>query len=102
MSGRDVVWLLTGPSDRGAESQKEFYMATQSLSQIRFRNAACFVAFFAALFVSFIALPNQARAQNTYTAEEIVDSGHRLIGSAAGGLASAVETAFQSCGRPNA
>ncbi len=55
-------------------------MATQSLSQIRFRNAACFVAFFAALFVSFIALPNQARAQNTYTAEEIVESGHRFFG----------------------
>src|SRR5690606_23987738 len=101
MSGRDVVWLLTGPSDRGAESQKEFYMAIQSLSQIRFRNAACFVAFFAALFVSFIALPNQARAQNTYTAEEIVQSGHRFFGSTSGGIASAVEKAFQSFGLPN-
>ncbi|OEI82891.1 DUF1134 domain-containing protein [Brucella sp. 6810] len=76
-------------------------MAIPSLSQIRFRNAACFVAFFAALFVSFIALPREARAENTYTAEEVVESGHRFFGSTSGGIASAVEKAFQSFGLPN-
>lgn len=76
-------------------------MAIPTLSQTRIRKAACFVAFFAALFVSFIARPDQARAQNTYTAEEIVASGHRFFGSTSGGLASAVEKAFQSFGLPN-
>ncbi|AIJ72163.1 MULTISPECIES: DUF1134 domain-containing protein [Brucella] len=76
-------------------------MAIPSLSQIRFRNAACFVAFFAALFVSFIALLREARAENTYTAEEVVESGHRFFGSTSGGIASAVEKAFQSFGLPN-
>jgi hypothetical protein len=65
-------------------------MAIPSLSQTSFRNTAYFIAFLAALIVSILALPHQARAQNTYTAEEIVDSGHRFFGSASGGLASAV------------
>ncbi|MBC2886085.1 DUF1134 domain-containing protein [Ochrobactrum sp. CM-21-5] len=76
-------------------------MAILSLSQTRFRNAAYFVAFFAALFVSIVAMPFQARAQNTYSAEEIVESGHRFFGSTSGGIASAVEKAFQSFGLPN-
>ena len=76
-------------------------MAIPSLSQTSFRNAAYSIAFLAALIVSILALPHQARAQNTYTAEEIVDSGHRFFGSASGGLASAVEKAFQSFGLAN-
>jgi len=78
-------------------------MAIPSLSQIRFRNAAYSVAFFAALLISIIAVPHHAQAQssNSYTAEEIVQSGHRFFGSTSGGIASAVEKAFQSFGLPN-
>jgi len=55
----------------------------------------------AALFmVAFAAFP--ASAQNdTYTANEIVDAGHRFFGSISGGLASLVERAVQSYGLPN-
>jgi len=41
-----------------------------------------------------------SRAQE-YTAEEIVDSGHRFFGATSGGLASAVEHIFASYGLPN-
>jgi len=40
------------------------------------------------------------RAQE-YSAQEIVDSGHRFFGSASGGLASAIEKIFSSYGLPN-
>ncbi len=76
-------------------------MAIPSLSHASFRKAACFTAFLAVLFVSFIALPRQARAENTYTAQEIIESGHRFFGATSGGLASAVEKVFQGFGLPN-
>jgi len=41
-----------------------------------------------------------SRAQE-YTAQEIVDSGHRFFGSTSGGLASVVEKVFSSYGLPN-
>ena len=40
------------------------------------------------------------RAQN-YTAEEIVESGHRFFGATSGGLASVIEEVFSSYGLPN-
>ncbi|PWJ83628.1 hypothetical protein C7441_10819 [Pseudaminobacter salicylatoxidans] len=40
------------------------------------------------------------RAQE-YTAQEIVDSGHRFFGATSGGLASAIEKIFASYGLPN-
>lgn len=51
-------------------------MAIPSLSQIRFRNAAYIVAFFAAFLISITAVPHKAQAQssNTYSAEEVVES----------------------------
>lgn len=78
-------------------------MAIPSLSQIRFRNAAYFVAFLAAFLIFNIVVPHKAQAQssNTYTAEEVVESGHRFFGSTSGGIASAVEKIFQSFGLPN-
>ncbi|MCX2697982.1 MULTISPECIES: DUF1134 domain-containing protein [Ochrobactrum] len=78
-------------------------MAIPSLSQIRLRNAAYSLAFIAAFLISIIAVPHNAQAQssNSYTAEEIVQSGHRFFGSTSGGIASAVEKAFQSFGLPN-
>ena len=36
-----------------------------------------------------------------YTAQEIVDSGHRFFGATSGGLASVVEKVFESYGLPN-
>ncbi|MCL7996743.1 EipA family protein [Brucella sp. 21LCYQ03] len=78
-------------------------MAIPSLSQIGFRNAAYRLAFIAAFLISIIAVPHNALAQssNSYTAEEVVQSGHRFFGSTSGGIASAVEKAFQSFGLPN-
>lgn len=78
-------------------------MSIPSLSQIRIRNAAYSLAFFATFLISIIAVPHNALAQssNTYSAEEVVESGHRFFGSTSGGIASAVEKAFQSFGLPN-
>lgn len=48
---------------------------------------------------SFVAAP--ALANESYTAQEIVDSGHRFFGATSGGLGSVVETIFRSYGLPN-
>jgi hypothetical protein len=47
-----------------------------------------------------LALSPVARAQE-YTAQEIVDSGHRFFGETSGGLATVVEKIFASYGLPN-
>ena len=60
-------------SDRDASSQKEDHMASPSLS----------------------------KRINTYTADEIVSSGHSFFGSAAGGIATAIENIFEKYGLPN-
>jgi hypothetical protein len=44
--------------------------------------------------------PGRLIAQE-YTAQEIVDSGHRFFGATSGGLASAIESIFSSYGLPN-
>ena len=44
------------------------------------------------------ASPTRAQA---YTAEEIVESGHRFFGATSGGLASVIEQIFSSYGLPN-
>ncbi len=56
------------------------------------------LALVAALMVA-IAAP--ARANQPYTAQEIVDSGHHFFGSTSGGLATVVEQIFKSYGLPN-
>ncbi|PRD45421.1 DUF1134 domain-containing protein [Phyllobacterium phragmitis] len=48
-----------------------------------------------------LTLASQARANETYTMEEIVESGHRFFGSTSGGIATAIEKVFQSYGLPN-
>ena len=48
--------------------------------------------------LAFSAPPSQAQE---YTAEEIVESGHRFFGATSGGLASVVEHIFASYGLPN-
>nr|WP_244641419.1 EipA family protein [Tianweitania populi] len=43
----------------------------------------------------------RAQAQDTYTADEIVDSGHKFFGEASGGMATVIEKIFSSYGLPN-
>ena len=57
----------------------------------------------AALIVALIgglAMTTSSRA-DTYTAQEIVDSGHRFFGATSGGLATVIEKIFSSYGLPN-
>lgn len=72
-------------------------MASLSLSQRRLSIYAIAVM----LFASLLTVSPRAFASDTYTAEEIVQSGHRFFGSTSGGIASAVEKVFQSYGLPN-
>jgi hypothetical protein len=55
----------------------------------------------AALIAAMALVSAPARADNAFTMEEIVDSGHSFFGSAAGGLASVVEKVFTKYGLPN-
>ena len=45
--------------------------------------------------------PTSAQDNGQYTMQEIVDAGHSFFGSASGGLAKVVESAFQKYGLPN-
>lgn len=53
-----------------------------------------------ALASLFAFSPSPSQAQE-YTAQEIVDSGHRFFGATSGGLATVVEKVFASYGLPN-
>ncbi|GAB1582657.1 MULTISPECIES: DUF1134 domain-containing protein [Phyllobacteriaceae] len=72
-------------------------MASLSLSPSRLRLAAGFIA----LLMTALTLVSPARANEAYTMEEIVESGHRFFGSTSGGIATAIEKIFQSYGLPN-
>ncbi|WP_367718766.1 EipA family protein [Nitratireductor sp. GISD-1A_MAKvit] len=57
-----------------------------------------------ALAIGFGALAfmvNTARANNGYTAQEIIEAGHGFFGSTTGGLATVVEKVFSNYGLPN-
>ena len=56
---------------------------------------------FAAITAVFIMISAQARAENTYTMDEIIDSGHTFFGTTSGGIATAIEKVFSSYGLPN-
>jgi hypothetical protein len=43
----------------------------------------------------------RANADDTYSAQEVVDAGHRFFGATSGGLAAVIEKAFSSFGLPN-
>lgn len=69
------------------------------MAQIR-----AFLLAFAALFAAVVLAQMPARAQaesDSFTAEEIVDAGHRFFGTISGGLATLVERAVVSYGLPN-
>lgn len=53
------------------------------------------------VFASAFALSISASRAQEYTAQEIVDSGHKFFGATSGGLASVVEKIFSSYGLPN-
>jgi hypothetical protein len=66
------------------------------------REMFCLVA--GALVAMVLAFTMPASAQSsgdTYTAQEIVDSGHQFFGATAGGLASVIEQVFANHGLPN-
>lgn len=52
------------------------------------------------LLAAFVLSTSASRAQQ-YTAQEIVDSGHKFFGETSGGLATVVEKIFASYGLPN-
>ena len=54
-----------------------------------------------ALVAHFTFAAPAAAQQSGYTVQEIVAEGHNFFGATSGGLASAVENAFQSFGLPN-
>lgn len=61
------------------------------------------VQLFAAMFVlaGTLAFSTSASRAQEYTAQEILDSGHRFFGATSGGLASVIEKIFSSYGLPN-
>lgn len=48
-----------------------------------------------------LAASTTARANQPYTAQEIMDSGHHFFGTTTGGLATAIEQIFARYGQPN-
>ena len=57
------------------------------------------VVLVAASLIGFASTP--LRAQESYSAQEIVDAGHSFFGATSGGLASAIENIFSAHGLPN-
>ena len=59
--------------------------------------------FVAALMIGVLMLSNpvSARANETYSSQEIIDSGHRFFGATSGGLGAIIERIFSSYGLPN-
>jgi len=55
----------------------------------------------AVILTAIVAATGAARANEAYTAQEIIDSGHRFFGNTSGGLATVVEKIFSSYGLPN-
>ncbi len=55
----------------------------------------------ATMLAGALALSVSASRAQEYTAQEIVDSGHKFFGATSGGLASVVEKVFASYGLPN-
>lgn len=64
------------------------------------RAAARLAAILMLVFAAAVVTLAPARAE-TYTAQEIVDSGHRFFGSTSGGLATVIEKIFSAYGLPN-
>lgn len=64
--------------------------------------AAILASFFTLFAVTAEAQQNHPLDQSqTYSQNEIIDSGHKFFGSVSGGLASVIENAFKKYGEPN-
>ena len=59
------------------------------------------VFFIAIALMGALAFSTSASRAQEYTAQEIVDSGHKFFGATSGGLATVVEKIFASYGLPN-
>lgn len=70
------------------------------LSRIIGRTSPRIAAALLILLGAAVLAPTASRA-NEYTAQEIVDSGHRFFGATSGGLATVIEKIFSSYGLPN-
>ncbi len=70
------------------------------LSRIIGRTPPRIAAALLILLAAAVLAPTASRA-NEYTAQEIVDSGHRFFGATSGGLATVIEKIFSSYGLPN-
>ncbi len=71
------------------------------ISQILNRMAFRFVAAVLVMAASLVGLASTPLSAQEYTAQEIVDSGHRFFGATSGGLATAIEKIFSQNGLPN-
>ncbi|MBO6718419.1 MAG: DUF1134 domain-containing protein [Rhizobiaceae bacterium] len=65
----------------------------------RTRGAAFVLALFAMLLIGVQGA--RANANDTYSMQEVVDTGHRFFGATSGGLAAVVEKVFSAFGLPN-
>jgi len=68
------------------------------ISLIKSARLSIAIATLAAAVLVLGAAPSRA---SEFTAQEIVDSGHRFFGATSGGLASVIEKIFQDYGLPN-
>src|SRR5690606_14869690 len=59
------------------------------------------IAVIVVALVAATGLPNADLHAQEYTAEEILDAGHRFFGATSGGLGTAIENIFASYGLPN-
>ncbi|TIQ00108.1 MAG: DUF1134 domain-containing protein [Mesorhizobium sp.] len=68
----------------------------------RYYDRSLFRVFSMAIaLMGFIVFSTSASRAQEYTAQEIVDSGHKFFGATSGGLATVVEKIFSSYGLPN-
>lgn len=72
---------------------------TSMLSRIHDRSPLRYITLLF-LAIGILACVQAAKAQE-YSAQEIVDSGHRFFGATSGGLATVIEKIFASYGLPN-
>lgn len=76
-------------------------MATLNLSSIRMYLASLIVGFFTVTALMSTQAQAQNQTNNNFSIDEVVASGHSFFGSAAGGIATAIENIFQNYGLPN-
>jgi len=71
-----------------------------SLNHLTFSTLRAAIVAFGVLLAG-LAATSSAAAQDTYSSQEIVDSGHRFFGATSGSLATLVEKIFATYGLPN-